>query len=940
MVYMRRGLLLLVSAIFCLTCSLLCAEGPPFDLSGPKVDVHVKRGNLTLPISEVSNLLPGDRLWVHPDLPESQATHFVLVVAFLRGSTNPPPADWFTRVETWTRQAHDEGVFVTVPAEAEQALVFLAPETGGDFNTLRKAVQEEPGSFVRAAQDLQAASWERMRLEQYLSDVKITSQFDPAALKVRAEMAARSLGIKINESCFLKPPDQQASCLSQNSEGMVLDDANAQSLVNQLTTGSALDLVNQLSYTTMAGGGAYSPYIGAIVDTARILASLHTAHFQYIPALALPKADSLNLRLNMPPSFRNPKSVVVVALPAIGAARPEPLHPVDPENNFCALKPRLLLPAEGGPLVFATEMAHDLYLQVETSNQKEAAIDVPLMADPARGGLVATQAMPKLPAGELVGVVRGKWGFDDWEGPQYRLFSPAPGMWTLPAADQTALVVGRDDALHFDGESSVCVEKVEAQTSGSRLMPADWKTLKPDVLDVTVPLKDAAPGPVNVAIYQYGLAKPDHVALEAYDAEASLQGLTLSSGDKTALLEGTRLDEVAKAKVDGITFTPSTLKRAENLDQLVMNAEESTANLEPLQSYTAHVELKDARMLKAPVTVEPPRPRITLLSKGVQQASAATDVPVQLGSPDDLPIEGRLVFFLRSVVPAAFPRDEKIEVASDDLSFHTTLALSDGSLMLENADTAEASLEPLTRFGSSAFGPVRVRAVAADGAAGDWVPLGTFVRVPGFKELRCPRSMSRPCMLSGSDLFLAESFAASSSFDNPTDVPPAFTGMDLIVPHPVNGVLYLKLRDDPATVQSVTLPVIPIALPASEVPKPIPVMPAPLPAAQPSEAVPAGKPSPGAEPSSPPAPAAPTQTTPPAATKPTSNSAPPASKPSSPAAPSTAPQTTPPAETAPAGKTAPESAEPMTPSPGPAAKAEQPQADQGTPARSPATAPN
>ena len=122
---------------------------------------------------------------------------------------------------------------------------------------------------MRAAQDLQAASWERMRLENYLSDVKVTSQFDPAALKTRTEMAARSLGIKINESCFQKPADQQASCLSQNSEGMVLDDANAQSLVNQLANGNTLDLMNQLSSTTMAGGGAYSPYIGAIVDTAQ-----------------------------------------------------------------------------------------------------------------------------------------------------------------------------------------------------------------------------------------------------------------------------------------------------------------------------------------------------------------------------------------------------------------------------------------------------------------------------------------------------------------------------------------------------------------------------------------------------------------------------------------------------------------------------------------------
>jgi hypothetical protein len=892
-------------------------------------------------VSQVPNLLPGDRLWVHPDLPESQAAHFVLVVAFLRGSTNPPPADWFTRVETWTRQAHDEGVFVTVPPGAEQALLFLAPETGGDFNTLRKAVQDEPGSFVRAAQDLQAASWERMRLETYLSDVKVTSQYDPTALKTRAELAARSLGIKINESCFSKPADQQASCLSQNSEGMVLDDANAQSLVNQIATGSALDLVNQLSSTTMAGAGAYSPYIGAIVDTARILSSLHTAHFQYIPALALPQTDSLNLRLNMPPSFRNPKSVVVIALPPIGSAWTEPPHPVDPEEaSFCALKPQLVLPAEGAPLVFATDLAHDLNLQVEPAgSQKGPAVDIPLTADPGRGGFVPAQPLPKLPAGELVGVVRGRWGFDNWNGPEYKLISPQSGKWKLTQADETALVVGRDDTLHFEGQNSVCVEKVEAETSGDHTMPVTWKSGKAGALEVTLPLKEASPGQVTVAVYQSGLAKPDRLALEAYDAEASLDSLTLSAGDKTALLKGTRLDEVAKAQVEGITFTPSTLKRVENLDELVMNASQSTSGLEPTKSYAAHVELKDSRTLKTPVNVEPPRPEITLLSKGVQEGGSAEPAPVQLGSPDDLPVQDRLVFFLKSVVPATFPRDEKIEVASNDMSFDTTLAMSDGSLMLENSNTAVARLEPLARFGSSAFGPVRVRAVAADGVPGEWLPLGTFVRLPGFKELRCPRYASKPCILNGSDLFLAASFAASSAFDNPTDVPPAFTGTELVVPHPVNGMLYLKLLDDPGTVQALSLPVTTISLPASDVPPPKPAAQTSAPAEpsaspstpSPGEANPAVHPEPApTEPQSSPAPSNPPEASPQAQSNSGAKPGPATSEPPAPAA----TQAVSPAQPTPAAAQ----------SPGPSgAAAEKPATDQsvgGRPGQTPAPASN
>ena len=115
--------------------------------------MHVKRGDVTLPIGEVPNLLPGDRLWIHPDFPENQSARYVLIVAFLRGATNPPPPEWFTRVETWNREAREEGVFVNVPQEAQQGLIFLAPETGGDFSTLRAAVRGRPGAFVRAVQD-------------------------------------------------------------------------------------------------------------------------------------------------------------------------------------------------------------------------------------------------------------------------------------------------------------------------------------------------------------------------------------------------------------------------------------------------------------------------------------------------------------------------------------------------------------------------------------------------------------------------------------------------------------------------------------------------------------------------------------------------------------------------------------------------------------------
>ena len=262
--------------------------------------------------------------------------------------------------------------------------------------------------------------------------------------------------------------------------------------------------------------------------------------------------------------------------------------------------------------------------------------------------------------------------------------------------------------------------------------------------------------------------------------------------------------------MEEIAFKPSTLNHVGDLDELRMTAGGSTAGLVPGKSYVAHVELKDGRTLTAPVTVGPPRPQVALMSKGVQNDAAAPEPPVQFGSADDLPIAGRLVFFLKSVVPQAFPRDEKVEVAAEDSSFRTMLTLSDGSLLLEDAHTAVGSLEPLERFGPSAFGPVRVRAISADGASGDWLPLGTLVRTPVFTTLRCPRATAKPCVLGGTNLFLAASLSATPEFDDAVEVPPQFTGTQLIVPHPVNGFLYLKLRDDPATVQTLTLAVTPL----------------------------------------------------------------------------------------------------------------------------------
>ena len=312
--------------------------GPAFDLDGPRIQSKVTRNGKTLPIGSVAALAAGDRIWVHPDLPESTGARYVLVVAFLRGSVNPPPENWFTRADTWNKKVREEGIYVTVPQGAQQALLFLAPETGGDFSTLRNAVRGRPGAFVRASQDLHQASLDRARLDTYLAAMKAQDASDPKATTEQTKLLARSLNIKIDQQCFDKPTEQQAPCLMQNPDSLVLDNGRSASLIQTATSGVTGDLLSQMSYTQQAGSGYYSVYVGTVLDMVKILDSFHTAEFQYLPALAIPKGDTLSLKLNNPPSFHKPQSVLVVGLPAVQAPELPVLRAVDAKSILCAQK--------------------------------------------------------------------------------------------------------------------------------------------------------------------------------------------------------------------------------------------------------------------------------------------------------------------------------------------------------------------------------------------------------------------------------------------------------------------------------------------------------------------------------------------------------------------------------------------------------------------------
>src|SRR5476649_964642 len=104
----RRPLSLVI--LLALAAGTVRAGPAPFDLTGPVLQIEITRGAVTLPAAEVPNLAPGDRIWLKADWPATQSAHYLMVAAFLRGSTNPPPEDWFFPCKTWTGKCAADGL--------------------------------------------------------------------------------------------------------------------------------------------------------------------------------------------------------------------------------------------------------------------------------------------------------------------------------------------------------------------------------------------------------------------------------------------------------------------------------------------------------------------------------------------------------------------------------------------------------------------------------------------------------------------------------------------------------------------------------------------------------------------------------------------------------------------------------------------------------------
>jgi hypothetical protein len=774
-------------------------EQTPFDLVGPKVSIQVKRGATTLPIAEVPVLAPHDRLKIIARVAEAKTTHYLMVAAFLRGPTDPPPDAWFFRCDTWKAPCDQAGLDVEVPEGAQQMMLFFAPQTGGDYRTLVNAVRGKPGAFVRAAQQLRQAGLDRARLDRYLALLHELAVTDPGKVKAAAPLIARSLAIKIDEKCLDRIPALQAPCLTQGSDALILNDGHGESLVSMVTTGVGRDLAIHAGGTPLLGSGNYSSVIGSILDFGRLMDSLHTAQYQYIPALPSVRDDDVTLMLNTPPSFHNPMSVLVAALPAVERPTPPTLRTPDAASVHCTAQSPWVLPVEGDALVYSTHFAHDVRLEGRRADG--SPFSLPAQADAPRGGFLIQSptdlAVDESEPAQLV----GQWGFDAFTGPIFHLASPRAREWQIDADDRARVVAGREAVVSARGEGA-CLSGIHLTDSSGHDHTVLTALNADHEWELRLPLAGVHAGTVTLHFTDQGAIESAPVTLTAFQEPSRLDRVHLHVGDRAVTVDGQGLAQLASLEAGGFRFEADGDTPVDAKQLRLGSVGDAPAGWSVGMTAKGTAHLHDGRALPVSVVVLPPRPQVHRLALSVRNDVDPDSLPIRLGDVGDLPSRATVTFSLQADAPNRFTPGIHLEAEAPAADAETRLDLKGGGLTLIDSRTLIATLDLPKSFGAASFGPLQYRVGSGEDLT-DWLTLGHIVRLPSLKAPVCPAETNLPCSLPGRELYLLESVSANPDGSAGVHLEAGFPGDSVLVPRPKDGHLYLRLRDDPAHPASV-----------------------------------------------------------------------------------------------------------------------------------------
>jgi hypothetical protein len=156
-----------------------------------------------------------------------------------------------------------------------------------------------------------------------------------------------------------------------------------------------------------------------------------------------------------------------------------------------------------------------------------------------------------------------------------------------------------------------CIERVMLMDPAGKEMKIDWKAVKPNEVELKLPLQDAKPGAATLLVSEYGASQPQSMPLQIFADAGHRDQFSVHAGDTAGILKGSRLDEVDSLTLKGVRFVPEPSDSGGRGDELPMAAADasSISALREDDAAMARITLKDGRVFDVKSQVTAPRHR-------------------------------------------------------------------------------------------------------------------------------------------------------------------------------------------------------------------------------------------------------------------------------------------------------------------------------------------
>ena len=179
-----------------------------------------------------------------------------------------------------------------------------------------------------------------------------------------------------------------------------------------------------------------------------------------------------------------------------------------------------------------------------------------------------------------------------------------------------------------------CVESVFLRDAAGKETRLEWKSVKPDELELRLPLQEASAGLWTLLVRQYGQTQPQGARAACIHRSRAPESFTLHAGDLGHAQRATvwTRSTSSLSRVWSSPPGPSAPAMATMSSRCSAPRGRSAVSFKQGDGTKARVALKDGRAFEVGVAIDAPRPSASLIGKLAQ--SAATAAPcVSGGSP-------------------------------------------------------------------------------------------------------------------------------------------------------------------------------------------------------------------------------------------------------------------------------------------------------------------